>query len=41
MFFDKVIDGRLEVYDGMEGSVLQPKTGEFRKEALDGVQPGA
>jgi hypothetical protein len=40
VLFDKAVDGRLKVNDGMKDTVLQPTTGEFCEETLDGIQPG-
>ena len=40
-FGDEAIDGSLEIDEGMEGPALEPASGEFGEEALDGVEPRA
>ena len=36
----KVVDGIFEFLEGAEHAALEALFGEFRKEALDGVEPG-
>ena len=38
---DETVDGGLEIDDGVEDAVLEPASGEFGEEALDGIEPGA
>jgi hypothetical protein len=38
-FGDEAIDGGLEINEGVEDAALEPPSGEFGEEALDGVEP--
>jgi hypothetical protein len=39
VLFDKVVDGRLEIDEGVEDAVFEPSAGELGEEAFDGIQP--
>jgi hypothetical protein len=37
--FDEAVDRALELDDGAEDAAFEPPAGEFREEALDGIEP--